>query len=264
MMFSSAKRRLAITVMSVLLITMAASMTMVSRTVHAQPAKNGPISIRSVWTSDENQNSKKTFAPVDWIYYHADFDNNTGGQLKVDVEEEIIPNDLPWGGGYSYHNTFSIQVASGLTRLYTPEKVPPTAVTGSFSIRISIAPSDSPDPANDGDWGEGDFSVYSSTNIFDVNKRIKALQNAAMCLGDAVSYGTDDLLLESVKTGAEMQAFFQDEQTSAWYVGYVNLFKGSCVEVLQKLVQQGNASRGSTIQDALPFDNQKWVHPQLK
>src|SRR6266566_7071846 len=173
---------------------------LLSRTgTHAQPAKLGPISIRSVWNSDENQNSKTTFAPVDRINYHVDFDNNTGGQLQVDVQEEIIPNDHPWGGGFSYNNKFSIQAPSGLTRLYTPERVPPTAVTGSFSIRISVAPSNSADPANDGDWGEGDFNVYSSTNIDDVNKRIKALQDGAMCLADAVSFGTDDLFLDSVK-----------------------------------------------------------------
>jgi hypothetical protein len=206
---------------------------------HAQPAKAGPISIQSVWTSDEGQNSKTTFAPVDGINYHVDFDNNTGGQLQVDVQEEIIPNDHPWGGGFSYSNTFSIQVPGGLTRLYTPETVPPTAVTGSFSIRISVSPSNSSDPANDGDWGEGDFSVYSSTNIDDVNKRIRALQNGAMCAGDIVSFGSDELLLDSVKTATEAQGFFEDEQSGASYVGYVKLLPGaSCVELILELNQQ--------------------------
>ena len=160
MVLPTIRRWLTVVVMSLLLVTMLLPLNVLP--ARAQQAKQGPISIQSVWTSDENQNSKTNFAPGDKINYHADFDNNTGGQIQVNVQEEIIPNDNPWGSGFSYNNTFSIQAPSGLTRLYTPESVPPTAVSGSFSIRISVTPSDSASPANDGDWGEGNFTVKST------------------------------------------------------------------------------------------------------
>jgi hypothetical protein len=90
MMFTINRWRLAVAVMGFLFVMVLPSMTIFSPIAHAQPAKLGPISIQSVWTSNGQQNSKTTFAPVDWIYYHVDFDNNTGGQVKVTVQEEVI------------------------------------------------------------------------------------------------------------------------------------------------------------------------------
>jgi hypothetical protein len=206
---------------------------------HAQQTKLGPISIQQVWTSDTNQTSKTTFAPVDKINYHGDFDNTTGGPLQVNVQLEVISNNNSWGSGFSYHNSFSMQAPSGLTRLYTPATVPPTAVTGSYSIRISVAPSNSASPSNDGDWGEGDFTIFSSTNVNDLNKRIQVLQNGALCAGDIVSFGSDELLLASVQTGVSAEGFFQDEQTGNKYWGYVKLVPGaSCVAAIMELRAQ--------------------------
>src|SRR5437899_3104305 len=138
--------------------------------IPSQPAqaKQGPISIRSVYTTDENQNNKTDFAPGDNINYHVDFDNNTGSETSVDVKLEVIANSVnntsDYPNAYSYTNSFrSDNRPTGLTRLYTPATVSAGAAGGDYSIRISVTPSNSGSPANDGDWGEGNFKIQQST-----------------------------------------------------------------------------------------------------
>lgn len=56
-------------------------------------AKLGPISIRSVYTTDENDKPKIVFMPGDRINYHVDVDNTTGSPFPVDVRFQAFAND---------------------------------------------------------------------------------------------------------------------------------------------------------------------------
>lgn len=159
MLRSSLWRHLAIAVSNVLLMTMLLFLNVLP--AHAQQVKQGPISVRDVYTTDENQNSKTVFSPGDKIDYHVDVDNNTGSQIPVDVEFDAFS---PLYGPYTYNQTYHVaQMPTGLSRFYTPTSIPTSASSGEYIIRITVTPSNSASPANDGDWGEGRFTVQGST-----------------------------------------------------------------------------------------------------
>jgi hypothetical protein len=112
---------------------------------------------------------------------------------------------------------------AGLTRFYSPSTISLNATTEDYMAMISIWPSNSANPSNDGDWGEADFHVFSLT-ASPVNAAIQNLQNAALCVAGVVSFGSDDLLLQGVQRyGTDEIGFFKDEQTRNIYWAYVNL-----------------------------------------
>src|SRR6516162_5966933 len=87
--------------------------------IATQPAqaKLGPISIRSVYTTDENQNNKTVFAPGEKINYHVDVDNTTNAPFPIDIRFQAFANDYsPDPSLYHYDQTYSgIQMPVGLS-----------------------------------------------------------------------------------------------------------------------------------------------------
>lgn len=121
----------------------------------AQPAqaKQGPISIRSVYTTDDTHNPKIVFRPDAGIYYHVDVDNTTGSLFPIDVRYQVFANDYsPDPKLYHYDQTYHLdQMPVGLSRFYNPTTLPgsttcqdpnaPCPLSGFYAVRITITPS---------------------------------------------------------------------------------------------------------------------------
>src|SRR6516165_534810 len=112
--------------------------------IATQPAqaKLGPISIRSVFTTDENQNNKTVFAPGDKINYHVDVDNTTSRPFPIDIRYQVFANFAPILNLYNYDQTYHIeQMPLGLSRFYNPVTLPGDVASYSYILRITITPS---------------------------------------------------------------------------------------------------------------------------
>jgi hypothetical protein len=201
---------------------LALTTTGVLAVVPAASAKDGPLSVQSVWVGDIHQNHRTVLNSGDTATYHMDVDNTTGKTMKVEIEFEVF--DIEGPSSYSYYYTaHQISMPPGLTRFYSPSTIPLNATTDNYMARISIWPTNSANPSNDGDWAEADFHIFSLT-VSPVNAAIQDLQNAALCVAGIVSFGSDDILLESVQHyGTDEIGFFKDIQTGNVYWAYVNL-----------------------------------------
>jgi hypothetical protein len=211
-------RRVTMAVISALTLTTIGALAVVP----AASAKTGPLSVQSVWVGDIHQNHRTVLNSGDTAAYHMDVYNTTGKTMKVEIEFEVF--DIEGPSSYSYHYTaHQISMPPGLTRFYSPSTIPPNATTDNYTARISIWPTGSANPSNDGDWAEADFHIFSLT-VSPVNAAIQDLQNAALCVAGIVSFGSDDLLLQSVQHYATDEiGFFKDVQTGNVYWAYVNL-----------------------------------------
>jgi hypothetical protein len=141
-------------------------------------AKLGPISIRSVYTTDESDNNKIVFrpGPGTGIHYHVDVDNTTGSPFPIDVRFQAFANDYsPDPTLYHYDQTYHLdQMPVGLSRFYNPTTLPsstacerppcPPVYKDFYAVRITITPSGCQGTAceNDGDWGESKFTIQST------------------------------------------------------------------------------------------------------
>ena len=190
--------------------------------VPAASAKTGPLSVQSVWIGDIHQNHRTILNSGDTATYHMDVYNTTGTTMQVEVEVEVF--DIEGPSSYSYYYTaHKINMPPGLSRFYSPSTIPVDATTGEYMARISIWPTNSANPSNDGDWASADFHIFS-LSVSPVNAAIQDLRNAALCVAGIVWFGSDDLLLENVQHyGTDEIGFFKDEQTSNIYWAYVNL-----------------------------------------
>lgn len=111
------------------------------------------IEVQNIYTTDANQNDKTTFSPGDSINYHVDAYNYQGTAVPVDVQFEVFAAGV---GNYSYNETIHVDMPAGLSRFYTPQKIPTNASSDEYIVRITITQSD--DQRNT-DWGEGRFSI---------------------------------------------------------------------------------------------------------
>jgi len=184
-------------------------------------AKQGPISIRSVWIGDGQHTQRTVLNSGDKATYHIDVDNTTGETMSVEVSFEVFDIDGP--SSYSYNYTgHNIAMPAGLSRFYSPSTLPIDATTGTYMARISIWPTASASPVNEGDISEADFRVFS-LSASPVNDAIENLQHGALCAGGVVSLGWGSLFVEYVKTGADAIGYFKDVKTGNVYWALVNL-----------------------------------------
>lgn len=188
----------------------------------AASAKTGPLSVQSVWVGNSQQNHRTVLNSGDTATYHMDVDNTTGKTMQVEIQFEVF--DIEGPSSYSYYYTaHKISMPAGLTQFYSPSAIPLNATTDDYMARISIWPTGSANPANDGDWGSADFHVFS-LSASPLNAAIADLQNAALCAAGLVSIGSDDLLLGNVQRyGTDEIGFFKDIQTGNVYWAYVDL-----------------------------------------
>lgn len=188
----------------------------------AASAKDGPLSVQSVWVGDIHQNHRTVLNSGDTATYHMDVYNTTGKTMQVEIEFEVFDIDGPSSYSYSY-TAHKINMPAGLTRFYSPSTIPLNATTDDYMARISIWPTNSANPSNDGDWASADFHIFS-LSVNPVTAAIQDLQNAALCAAGIVSSGSDDLLLENVQRyGTDEIGFFKDMQTGNVYWAYVDL-----------------------------------------
>jgi hypothetical protein len=206
--------------------------------VPAASAKEGPLSIRSVWVGDSHQKPVTALNSGQTATYHMDVDNTTGKAMKVEIEFEVF--DISGPSSYSYYYTaHSINMPAGLSRFYSPSTIPAKATTDDYMARISIWPTNSASPSNDGDWASADFHIFS-LNPDPLDAAIEGLQGADMCVGDFVTDGGDELVfqgikVEHIKKGATVLAILKDLQTGQYLAAAVEtLKKGSCVVALKK------------------------------
>ena len=141
--------------------------------IAVQPAyaKLGPISIRSVYTTDENQNNKNVFmsgdstdAPAgpDKINYHVDVDNTTASAFPIDIRFQAFANYAAIPHLYNYDQTYrAVQMPVGLSRFYNPTSLPSDAASYWYIVQITITPSGCSGTGctNDGDLGENTFTI---------------------------------------------------------------------------------------------------------
>jgi len=214
--------------------------------VVAQPAvaKQGPLSIDSVWVGDSQHAHRTVLNSNSTATYHVDVNNTTGAAMLVNVEFEVYDIDGP--SGYSYYYTAnSVNMPAGLSRFYSPSAIPTDATTDTYMARISIWPTNSANPSNDGDFSAAQFQIFSlSTNP--VNDAIKELQNGALCVSDVLPLGQKGLLLKSVKTATETVGLFEDIQTGNLYEVAVTLAPkpvGTADECAQAIVGVGSLFR---------------------
>ncbi len=211
-------RRVTTAVISALALTATGALA----AVPAASAKTGPLSVQSVWVGDIHQDHRTLLNSGDTATYHMDVYNTTGKTMKVEIQFEVFDIEGPSSYSY-YYAAHQISMPAGLTRFYSPSAIRLDATTGDYMARISIWPTNSANPSNDGDRAEADFRIFSLT-VSPVNAAIQDLQNAALCVAGLVSFGSDDLLLESVQHyGTDEIGFFKDVQTGNVYWAYVNL-----------------------------------------
>jgi hypothetical protein len=152
----SSIRRVTTTVISALALTTIGALVVVP----AASAKTGPLSVQSVWVGDSHQNHRTVLNSGDTATYHMDVYNTTGKTMQVEIEFEVF--DIEGPSRYSYYYTaHKISMPPGLTRFYSPSTISLSATTDDYMARISIWPSNSANPSNDGDWGSADFHVFS-------------------------------------------------------------------------------------------------------
>jgi hypothetical protein len=189
--------------------------------VPAASAKTGPISIDSVWVGDSHLSPRTVLNSGDKATYNVKVENTTGKAMQVEVEFEVYD---PSPSSYDYYFTaHKVNLRPGLSWFYSPSTIPLNATTDDYIARISIWPTNSASPSNDGDYAEAYFHIFS-LSVSPVNAAIQDLQNAALCAAGIVSFGSDDLLLERVQDyGTTPIGFFEDRQTRNVYWAYVNL-----------------------------------------
>jgi hypothetical protein len=213
----SIRRALTLTTGALVLTTIGALVA-----VPAASAKTGPLSVQSVWVGDIHQNHRTLLNSGDTATYHIDAYNTTGTTMHVEIQFEVFDIDGPSSYSYDY-TAHNITMPPGLSRFYSPSAIPVNATTADYLTRISIWPTNSANPSNDGDWAETDFHIFS-LSVSPVNAAIQDLQNAALCAAGIVPAGSDDLLLENIQAyGTNEIGFFQDVQTHDIYWAYVNL-----------------------------------------
>ncbi len=207
----------------------------------AASAKTGPLSVQSVWVGDIHQNHRTVLNSGETATYHMDVYNNTSKTIQVEVQFEVY--DISGPSGYSYYYTaHKINMPPGLSRFYSPSTIPVNAITDDYMARISIWPTNSANPSNDGDWASADFHIFS-LSVSPVNAAIQDLQNAALCAAGIVSFGSDDLMLESIQHyGTDPIGFFKDVQTGNVYWAYVKLTPvGTVLNCISALTGAGAA-----------------------
>jgi hypothetical protein len=204
--------------------------------VTAQPAsaKDGPISIQSVWVGNSNLKAVTALNSGQTATYHVDVDNTTGKAMKVEVEFEVF--DISGPSSYSYYYTaHKVNMPAGLSRFYSPSKIPTAATTDNYMARITVWPTNSASPSNDGDYGEADFHIFS-LNPDPIDNAIKALQDSALCIGESLPDGGDELtLVKDVSEKGKYYAIFEDLQTGDYWQAVIETFADSCVAALPEL-----------------------------
>jgi hypothetical protein len=86
-------------------------------------AKQGPISIRSVWIGDGQHTQRTVLNSGDKATYHIDVDNTTGETMSVEVSFEVFDIDGP--SSYSYNYTgHNIAMPAGLSHLAHGQRQP--------------------------------------------------------------------------------------------------------------------------------------------
>jgi hypothetical protein len=190
--------------------------------IPAASAKTGPISIDSVWAGDSQLTPMTVLNSGGTATYNVKVENTTGAAMQVDVEFEVYDTEGPSSYDY-YYTADAVNLPPGLSWFYSPSTIPLAATTDNYTARISIWPTDSANPSNDGDVAEADFHIFS-LSASPLNSAIQELQNAALCAAGVLPFGGDDLLLERVQDyGTTPMGFFEDEQTQNVYWAYVNL-----------------------------------------
>ena len=118
------------------------------------------ISIRSVYTTDENQIAKSVFAPGDKIDYHVDVDSAVDHPWAVDIRFQAFPNDdNPDPRLYRYDQTYHVDMPGGLSRFYNPATLPSDAEAYLYTVRITISESGCTSIGCDRDVGENTFTI---------------------------------------------------------------------------------------------------------
>jgi hypothetical protein len=202
--------------------------------VPSASAKEGPLSIQSVWVGDGQQHHRTVLNSGETAAYHINVDNTTGKAMQVEIEFEVFDIDGP--SSYSYYYTaHKVYIPAGVRWFYSPSAIPATATTGNYMARISIWPTNSANPSNDGDWASADFHIFSLSPS-PVNAAIEDLQNLALCIAGPVADGADTLALKTIVRGAKTFAIFEDLQTGDYYKAAVASIKyGDCVAALYGL-----------------------------
>lgn len=166
--------------------------------------------------------------------YRVDVDNTTGKAMKVEVEFEVFDISGPSSYGY-YYTAHKVNMPAGLSRFYSPSKIPASATTDDYMARITVWPTNSASPSNDGDYAEADFHIFS-LNPDPIDNAIKGLQDGALCVGDFVTDGADELAFKYATKAGKYYAIFEDLQTGDYFKAAIETFKsGSCIALLYEL-----------------------------
>ena len=123
-----------------------------------------PISVRSVYTTDENFKIKTVFKPGDRINYHVDVDNTTGSTFPVHIRFQVFTAFNLNPTLYGYDQTHHVdQMPVGLSRFYNPTTLPSdAAIYSGYILRITVTESPCPGVDCDKDFGEGRFSIQTT------------------------------------------------------------------------------------------------------
>jgi hypothetical protein len=181
--------------------------------IAAQPAhaKLGPISIRTVYTTDESENYKTPFAAGDRINYHVDVDNTTSGTFPIKIRFRVVANDYsPDPRLYHYDQTYSVdQMPVGLSRFYNPATLPSDAANYFYAVQITITRSNCQGVDCDNDYAESTFTIKSPSSNFIYNGSIAAqwADAYAYSVRSDYSHHTQGGDYENVKGGTDCTNF---------------------------------------------------------
>ncbi len=168
MLPTAIRRRLTLTIMCALLMTMSLLLTAPLHTAFAQTSS---LALEGVSTADANGSEKTSFAPGDAIRYYAAITNSSGQPIKATL---VFLSRGPRGPNPKeiFRGAYNITQPSGRVFWYDQSTIPQDAMAGEYTVAAGVK------SATGGPilTKSGTFTVTSRTNTFQITATTWAKQ----------------------------------------------------------------------------------------
>jgi hypothetical protein len=129
----------------------------------ASPAAAQALTVTASYVTNTAQQTKTSFNSGDPIYYHIDAKNSSSTTISVSLN--FFASTIIQSGGHLHEyiiidKTYSVNMAPGLSRFYTPSTVPQGVTSGQYKLEGSIY-----ENANRSDNSTVTSSPFSATRV---------------------------------------------------------------------------------------------------
>lgn len=129
------------------LLTSCGSLQQTATAAQVKQVKAGSVRIKSIYTTDGNQNKTTIFARGDRINYYVEVYSTIDSQPSADIEFKVFATDynkFVKSSLYSYNTTIHIENLSvGLSSFHTSVSIPGKVAPATYAIQITATSGDS-------------------------------------------------------------------------------------------------------------------------